>query len=368
MHSSTTFNRNNKAYSIPAVTPKELLKSYNLDHSHLIYNNSESSIYQYLEITMPYLILYESVNPNNDKSVFFEFTENSKNMIYSTYQNYESLNNNPLHSHDFYEITYVLSGNLTMQIEDEYVTYTAGDCCLSNKNIHHREIMDRNTEIVLFLLKEEFIRNVLDTNYYYDRIGNPHATGTFFYKLFAENTKNPFYDAKEYIDFRIKEGGSATSIYEIINQMISEITGVHSGKSHMMKALLCRFIEQMENPDLYAIQTHWAKLSNEEQIINKIALAYEKKSGMLSHKEIECITGYNSDYVGRIVKKNTGKTLSEYGRAFLLKKVASLLTNTTMGIGEICEELGYSNRNYFNKIFIHAYGITPSEYRKQNKA
>lgn len=344
---------------------KELLKSYNLERSHLIYNNVGSRGYQYLEITMPYLILYEAVDLGTRKSVYFEFSENGKNMIHSTYEAYQLLSGNALHMHDFYELTFVLSGRLTMQIEEEYISYTAGDCCMCNKNIHHREIMDQDAEIVLFLLKEDFIRNVLDTNYYYDDMGNPHAAGTFFYKLFAENKKMPFYDAKEYIDFRLREGGSPADPCGIINQMILEITGKHSGKSHMMKALLCRFIELLENPERYLIEEHWARLSNEEQVIYRIALAYEKKMGIFSRREIEELTGYNSDYVERIVKKNTGKTLSGYGRDILLTKAALLLAGTDKAVGEICRELNYSNRNYFNQIFIGKYGMTPSAYRKQ---
>lgn len=362
---STSYNKLTTS-TINAVLPNQLRKSPNLEDTHLLYHRNSSSIYEFLEITMPYLILYEAVNPETDSSIFFEFSENSKHTYYSTYQDYKAFGPGPLHSHDFYELTFVLSGCLTMQIEDEFVTYYPGDCCLCNKNIHHRELMNENAEIVLFLLKEEFIKNLLDTNYYYDKKGNSHAVGSFFYTLFAENTKNPFYDAKEYIDFRTLDKATHELIIQIINDMISEITGLHSGKSHMMKALLCRFIELMENPKFYERNTHSAKLSNEEEIVHKIASAYEEKSGMFSRSEIEHITGYNSDYVGRIVKRITGKTLSEFGRSFLLKKAVSLLIHTNIGISEICHELGYSNRNYFNKMFIQEYGITPSEFRKQH--
>ncbi|MBE5977118.1 MAG: AraC family transcriptional regulator [Paenibacillaceae bacterium] len=40
-----------------------------------------------------------------------------------------------------------------------------------------------------------------------------------------------------------------------------------------------------------------------------------------------------------------------------------VLLETDMKIGEICETLGYSNRNFFNKLFAEEYSITPSKYR-----
>ena len=94
-----------------------------------------------------------------------------------------------LHSHDFYELTFVLSGKLKMRIEDEYITYFSGECCLCNKNIHHVEVMDRNTEIVLFLLKEEYLRDLISANYYYDQDGNPHAVGSVFQRFFRRTEK-----------------------------------------------------------------------------------------------------------------------------------------------------------------------------------
>ena len=72
---------------------------------------------------------------------------------------------------------------------------------------------------------------------------------------------------------------------------------------------------------------------------------------------------YNSDYINRVIKKYTGQTLSDYSRAFLLKEAAELLKNTDKRVGEICEELGYTNRSHFNRLFIERYGMPPAEYR-----
>ena len=182
-----------------------------------------------------------------------------------------------LHSHDFYELTFVLSGELNMRIEDEYITYRPGECCLCNKNIHHVEVMDHNTEIVLFLLKEEYLRDLISANYYYDRDGNPHAIGSVFQRFFRENKKNSLYDAKVYTDFRLLNTSPKDQFFDVINRMVDEISGNHSGKSHMMKALFCRFIEMLEISNNYQTEVHWAKLSNDEQIVYKIANAYQNK-------------------------------------------------------------------------------------------
>lgn len=343
---------------------KRLVRHNDMSFSNLILHNNQNSLYQYFEINMPYLILYENVNPTANSSVYMELSESSIIDARMPYMDFTSMGGLRLHSHDFYELTFVLSGELRMRIEDEYMTYHPGECCLCNKNIHHVEVMDQNTEIVLFLLKENYLRDVLSANYYYDQNGDPHAIGSVFQRFFKENKKNSLYDAKVYTDFKLLDASPQDQFFDVINQMVDEISGNQSGKSHMMKALFCRFLEMLESNDIYQVEVHWAKLSNDEQIVYKIANAYQDKMGLFSRAEIEALTGYNSDYVERIMKRSTGKTLSEYGKTFLLKKAADMLTETDKKIGDICETLGYSNRNYFNKLFYNAYGMTPLAYRK----
>ena len=154
----------------------------------------------------------------------------------------------------------------------------------------------------------------------------------------------------------------------LINQMILELTAEHLGKRYMVRGLLCRFLELLEHSSAYRSEVHSAKLSREEQIVYQIARAYRKRSAIMSREEVEQLTGYCSDHVERIVKRHSGMTLSEYGRLFLLQKAATLLKETDRSVGEICEELGYANRTYFNRIFQQRYGLTPAAYRRQHRA
>ncbi len=345
---------------------RDIIESDNLEYTHLKFHNDPNALYQTVDIDMPYLIVYESVSTKGNQTTYQEFSENNKVLLHSEYSGFikDKIGTPKLHSHNFYELTYVLSGELTLRIEDEDIVYHAGDCCICNKNIHHMEMMDRDTEFVLFLIKEEYIQIIRDTNYFYDRNCIPTSLETIFDVFFQENKKNPDYDAKIYSDYRLMDSAKSHGAFDLINKMIVEITGSQSGKSHMMMGLFCRLFEQLQNEEAYHEEVHRAHLSNEEQIVYEIAKAYRKKDGVFTRQEIEQITGYNGDYVERIFKKATGKTLLTYGKDILIKKAANLLVSTNLGIGDICERLGYSNRHYFNQIFQKEYGLTPSAFRK----
>ena len=147
--------------------------------------------------------------------------------------------------------------------------------------------------------------------------------------------------------------------------MIEEFMSDHLGKSFMLRALICRFLELMETSPSFSSQIHTAKLSREEELVHSIAQAYRKRKSIMSRSEVEKLTGYCSDHVERIIKRHTGMTLLEYGRLFLMQKAENMLTETDKSISDICEELGYSNRTYFNRIFRERYGLTPSDFRKE---
>ena len=365
MYLKSTFTKEENTREQDDISGRRIIRADDMNYTHLILHDEDGSVYQSFDINMPYLILYKSVDVRADTYVYQEFSENSKVLTGSSYAEFiAATETEKQHFHNFYELTFVLSGELTMKIEDEFVIYHQGDCCLCNKNIHHLEFMEKNAEILLVLMKEEYIHDVFDRNYYYDRLGNPHPIRTVFDVFFSNNRKNPMYDAKVYADYRCKNAEFLESALGIVNQMITEIAGTGSGKCHMMKALLCRFFEMLEDGRIYRGEVHRAKLSNEEQVIWKITEAYRKKDGLFSRGEIEQITGYHGDYVERIVKKLTGKTLLAFGREFLVQKAAVLLKDTDLSIEEICGKMGYSNRYYFNRIFAEKYGMTPSEFRR----
>lgn len=74
---------------------------------------------------------------------------------------------------------------------------------------------------------------------------------------------------------------------------------------------------------------------------------------------------YNGEYLNRIVKKQTGKTILEYGQSIYLEEARQLLSNTDKSISSIIEELGFSNRSHFYRLFKTAFGETPLDYRKR---
>ena len=74
--------------------------------------------------------------------------------------------------------------------------------------------------------------------------------------------------------------------------------------------------------------------------------------------------GYNSDYLCRIIKKDSGVTLTVYLNRRRLSEAKNLLLNTSFKIADIAHSCGFSDEKYFMKLFSKYENVTPTEYRE----
>ena len=72
----------------------------------------------------------------------------------------------------------------------------------------------------------------------------------------------------------------------------------------------------------------------------------------------------NEKYLGRLFKKQTGKTFHEYLNTIRIINAKKLLKTTNKTVTEIAMETGFSSASYFNRNFLKHTNKTPIEYRK----
>jgi len=76
--------------------------------------------------------------------------------------------------------------------------------------------------------------------------------------------------------------------------------------------------------------------------------------------------GYSKSQLYRKLMKLTGKSSSNFLRAFRLDKALGLLHKQYGNISEIAYETGFNSPAYFSKCFLDKYGILPSKYVQQH--
>lgn len=68
----------------------------------------------------------------------------------------------------------------------------------------------------------------------------------------------------------------------------------------------------------------------------------------------------------RDIKRIDGYSLSDYLRNVRLEKAAELLTNSDLNVQEVMNDVGFVNSSHFSKIFKLKFGVSPTEYKRNN--
>lgn len=302
----------------------------------------------------------------------FEYTRTAPGHYYHTvvpsFRPYTT-RERPLHQHNFLEIMYVLEGSLTQHIEDNIYEYRAGQCCILNNHTKHCEDLAGNYKAAFLMLSDDFLHFLFQLDLMPDEACSLHIRKSpilhFIAAMFSQNTQL----TKTYLDFTPKGGLSELlrRINGLFDAFLLETRDYKPGSYLLAAGLVTRLLSMLEDPSLYIMHQVSLQESRDGILFTAIARILETHDGRVSRKELERLTHYSGDYLNWIVKKHTGRSLTEYGQSFCLVKAEQLLTQTDLPVSAIIRELGFTNRSYFYRIFRQHYGMTPKIYRSVNK-
>ncbi|MCI8785176.1 MAG: AraC family transcriptional regulator [Eubacterium sp.] len=87
----------------------------------------------------------------------------------------------------------------------------------------------------------------------------------------------------------------------------------------------------------------------------------------ISVEDIADNCGLNRSYFGKIFKESTGRTPQEFLLNYRMTKATELLKLTKLAVGDISNAVGYDNPLHFSRAFKNIFGISPREWRNQNR-
>ncbi len=90
------------------------------------------------------------------------------------------------------------------------------------------------------------------------------------------------------------------------------------------------------------------------------------ENGIPSLKECGEALQLSGKYLSDLLKKETGKTLTEHIHLHIVEKAKNQLLNSDTPISQIAFNLGFEYPQYFSKIFKNKAGLSPKEYRNLN--
>lgn len=147
--------------------------------------------------------------------------------------------------------------------------------------------------------------------------------------------------------------------------------GLLSRKNYMTSVLACQNYQELREWFLQKMEEVCRQVANrrEEQsegIVSKaktyIAQNYCRE---LTLDEVSRSVNISPYYFSKLFKEESGENFIEYLTGMRIRKAKELLKNPALSIKEICVMSGYSDPNYFSRIFKKQEDVTPSEYRER---
>ncbi len=258
------------------------------------------------------------------------------------------------HSHEYFQIWYVRKGKCRQYLNGyKYDCFQYGICIIPPFVEHRVECDDNNSSLICCEFSERFINEALQ---YEDRDG-----------LFDIAYLEPFFLSQNMVKSLCRVSDEKSHfIDKLFSDLLREYNSYRKHSYLFIKADLLKLLatiasEYAENAEYEADELFEKYRDAIDKAILYINRHYNEKIYL---EEVCRIAMMSTSTFSYIFKQVTGKTFSEYIMNLRLNHAAELLRDTNTSLVEICETCGFSDSNYFSRVFKKSYGIPPSQFRR----
>lgn len=275
----------------------------------------------------------------------------------------ELASKNQPHCNDCIEFNFVLGGKYDIEINGKALSHSKGDIFVINKNTPHREL-NGDFDMIYLSLTDAFFaqwpRDIL-----------PFCANDRRLTKFVITNAATSDSSMNYIDLRCRKpkGKAAFSrVKKLLQNIDAIIIGKQTNRRCLAYALIAELMENILDEQAFIAKEENLGSNDEYELINGIE-AYIRKHGRTADaNQLGDMFHYNPDYLNRLLKKHTGRTIKQLRMKYCLQEAAEYLLTTDISISKIVQMLGYENKTHFYDLFYKEYGMTPLEYRNGNRS
>lgn len=274
-----------------------------------------------------------------------EFMKSNKNMHIFRCKGTPSASDG-VHTHEFIEIVYVLSGEMVHEIDGCRYRTARGDMIFMNYGCTHNISSESDYTYVNILFSPEMMADAVIT-----------AQNAFsVLSLSAFNEMCSAQDSGCVRFFGKERDEIETLIFSMLEEYEKKQTSWETVLGNLLTNLIIKMLRKTElcikKSEMDGI---WQSLSEyiDQNLDSRLTLA------ALAEK---CF--YNPSYFSRVFKEKFGVSLTEYITRKRLSYAIELLSESDLSVDEISERVGFSDKNSLYHAFSRYLDTTPGEYRR----
>ncbi len=258
-----------------------------------------------------------------------------------------------LHTHNYFELFYVMTGQCRQTISSEYMTLKAGDLCfIAPYTRHSLEVFDDSIIINILIRISTF------DDIFFNLLRNKNILSLFF--------MDSLYSSRQ-MDYLIFQTHGDEDIYaEILSMMLEQMADDEYTNRiiyNLLSVFFTKLVRKYGKTASYSIK-HKNTDAHLQDIISYIYDHYQS----VTLNELAEHFHFSTAYCSRLIKSQTGRNFKDLLKDIRLRKAQNMLLTTNAKISDISSHLGYENKESFNRLFKQHYGMSPGAYRENAAA
>lgn len=262
-----------------------------------------------------------------------------------------------LHTHEYLELAYIVSGRFRQRILGKDIIFEQGELCLIDKNCLHQDYLDGSSASILFLgIANDIFEEIMDSHVAAGRIVS-----------FLQSALLKQKDLQQYLHFKPNPGnpGAKIRLEECLKNLLKELILHDEASSYICRGLLMRIFRILSTDYDFSLSRELQKEMN-WLLYEEITTYIQKNYRNISIRQLCEQFHFQEDYFNRLLKQKTGMTYTEYVQNLRLDEAERLLTGSSLSIEQIADAVGYQNKGYFYRIFSERHKMTPAKFRKEH--
>ncbi len=258
-----------------------------------------------------------------------------------------------LHNHDYFELEYVLKGQISTTIDGHSHTLKTGALLLLNTNCYHDfKATGVDDILVNIIIKKELLQNF---------IAIFKGSSTLFEflntSLYTQKSKDNYIYFKQEENFQLQTQ---------ITNFISLFKNDNKLEQNSIKMELINILLAASKFD--PVNTTQISFDYDSDLVIKTYEYITNNLTTASLNEAATNLGTTNYTLSRVFKKKTGKTFIQELQKKRFNRAYELITSTDITINDIAHQIGYDNLTFFYKKFNEIYGLKPNDLRALDKS
>ncbi len=258
----------------------------------------------------------------------------------------------PAHGHNYVEMTYVASGQVTHVIKHREIKMRAGDVLLLNRHTQHSVRKTGENDLAV---------NVMLATECFHSLASVFPPSSPLSSFMAENIRSN--GEPEYMLFSTEGVPPLENLFENLTYALvgNDITSVDTLKATV--ALILRYFGELPECMISAARHR----SDAELLQARIEDYLQTDFRTATLSELADKLGLSVPYLSKRVRELCGFTFSQLLQEERFKEAIRLLEETDLPVGDIIIAVGYENTSFFHNQFKERYHCSPFRWRRNRR-